>query len=146
MAFLDETGLAELWALIREKDVNIATGSYTGTDTYGSSNPCELTFDFAPKMVIMLGFVDGSGGYTPVFGHYTTLSSQRHLAVMTSNAPSEFANKYGFGYKLPTSGSTSQMGNYGRVTNGGKTFGWYAASAERQYNVVGQTYYYMTIG
>ena len=29
----------------------IATGSYTGTGTYGSSNPTSLTFDFVPKFV-----------------------------------------------------------------------------------------------
>ena len=27
----------------------IQTGSYVGTGTYGESNPCSLTFDFAPK-------------------------------------------------------------------------------------------------
>ena len=32
-----------------------ATGSYTGTDTYGSEHPNTLTFDFAPKLVIVLG-------------------------------------------------------------------------------------------
>lgn len=30
----------------------IATGSYTGTGTYGASNPNSLTFDFEPKLVI----------------------------------------------------------------------------------------------
>ena len=30
MAFLDETGLAELWSLIRAKDIKFETGSYTG--------------------------------------------------------------------------------------------------------------------
>lgn len=31
--------------------VQIATGSYTGTGKYGSSNPTVLTFDFRPKLV-----------------------------------------------------------------------------------------------
>ena len=31
----------------------IATGSYTGTGTYGASNPCSLTFPFLPKLVII---------------------------------------------------------------------------------------------
>ncbi|MBQ7974359.1 MAG: hypothetical protein IJ300_01550 [Clostridia bacterium] len=31
----------------------IATGTYTGTDTYGVSNPNTLTFDFVPKFVIV---------------------------------------------------------------------------------------------
>ena len=50
MAFLDETGLAELWSLIKGEDaeflasalsadVKIGTGSYTGTGTYGTIQP-----------------------------------------------------------------------------------------------------------
>ncbi|MBS1384437.1 MAG: hypothetical protein HPZ90_08585, partial [Flavonifractor sp.] len=31
----------------------IATGSYTGTGTYGADNPCSLTFNFSPKLVIV---------------------------------------------------------------------------------------------
>lgn len=31
----------------------IATGSYVGTGTYGSSNPCSLTFDFEPKILVI---------------------------------------------------------------------------------------------
>lgn len=33
--------------------VKIATGSYTGTGTYGASNPNSLTFDFEPKWVLV---------------------------------------------------------------------------------------------
>ena len=33
--------------------VKIKTGSYTGTNTYGSGNPCSLTFDFSPQLVII---------------------------------------------------------------------------------------------
>ena len=31
----------------------VQTGSYVGTGTYGVDNPCSLTFDFAPKLVII---------------------------------------------------------------------------------------------
>ena len=31
----------------------IATGSYTGTGTYGADNPCSLTFPFSPKLVLI---------------------------------------------------------------------------------------------
>lgn len=33
----------------------IATGSYTGTETYGASNPNSLTFEFVPKYLIVNG-------------------------------------------------------------------------------------------
>lgn len=39
----------------------IATGSYTGTDTYGESNPNSLTFDFEPKIVIFMPVTTGFG-------------------------------------------------------------------------------------
>lgn len=56
MAFLDETGLAELWELIKAedaKDAKIVLGSYVGTGTANAS----LTFGFVPKLVIISGYV-----------------------------------------------------------------------------------------
>lgn len=38
--------------------VKIETGSYTGTGTYGSSNPTTLTFGFEPKIVYVFGKTD----------------------------------------------------------------------------------------
>ena len=54
MAFLDETGLAELWSLVREADVKIAVGSYTGAGYAGPNYKNSLTFDFEPKLVIVM--------------------------------------------------------------------------------------------
>ena len=34
----------------------IAYGSYIGTGTYGSSNPCRLTFPFTPKILIITAY------------------------------------------------------------------------------------------
>jgi hypothetical protein len=48
MAFLDETGLAELWSLIQAEDVKydkVAKGSYVGTGTYREGNPNSLKYD-----------------------------------------------------------------------------------------------------
>lgn len=39
----------------------IATGSYVGTGKYGSSNPNSLTFDFAPKILIIPTYMNNSG-------------------------------------------------------------------------------------
>lgn len=49
----------------------IATGSYVGTGTYGQANPCSLTFDFPPALVMlykkadrwMMGLVSNYGVY-----------------------------------------------------------------------------------
>jgi len=70
MAFLDETGLAELWSLITARDLKIATGSYQGTGTYGKSNPNTLTFDFQPK--VLLVWVQSKGLYAPAWPYSNT--------------------------------------------------------------------------
>lgn len=49
--------IADILALVTP-GAQIATGSYTGTGTYGSANPCSLTFDFTPKILII---VDSNG-------------------------------------------------------------------------------------
>lgn len=60
------------WA--KNAGVQIATGSYVGTGTYGSSNPNSLTFPFEPKVVIIQcdGTVSGTGFF--VWGGYSLLS------------------------------------------------------------------------
>ena len=61
MAFLDETGLAELWTLVKAEDAEraeIEVKSYTGTGTYGSANPNSLTFNFVPKIVFIMSRLD----------------------------------------------------------------------------------------
>ena len=68
MAFLDETGLAELWSLIKAedaKDAKIVTGTYTGAGTYGSANPNSLTFGFVPKLIVL---TTNSGGHYNAIG------------------------------------------------------------------------------
>lgn len=47
--------------------VKIATGSYTGTGTYGSSNPNSLTFEFEPKILLVLSN-DATGGMLGIRG------------------------------------------------------------------------------
>ena len=44
---------ALLAALKQAGAVQIATGSYVGTGTYGADHPCSLTFDFSPKLVVV---------------------------------------------------------------------------------------------
>lgn len=53
MAFLNEEGLAELWSLIRAKDLKMKAGSYVGKGKYGKNNPNSLTFDFEPKLLVV---------------------------------------------------------------------------------------------
>ena len=110
--------------------VQIETGSYTGTGTYGSSNPNSLTFDFQPKIMGVTAngsFQLGGGG------------ADNRLSLVEAYTES-FQFKNGFGINVSNYG-------YGRKTNGGRTIEWYSTnSASGQSNESGETYYYFAIG
>jgi|GEM_PF-966097 len=101
--------------------VRMASGSYTGTGTYGSANPCSLTFDFVPKIVIV-----SSNGLTP--GYY-------------------YWNSGGFVWTSgQTRGSLGAEGNC-TFTISANTLSWYTTNnANTQCNIIGTTYNYIVIG
>ena len=51
----DNAKLDAALAAIASNSVRCATGSYTGKNLSGSSNPCTLTFDFVPKLLVVFG-------------------------------------------------------------------------------------------
>lgn len=82
----------------------IATGSYIGTGTYGSSNPNSLTFDFEPKILFVL-FNDASGGMLGIKGAQYAMT---HLALSEGKNNITFNQKvvswyYGSGGSSATS-------------------------------------------
>ena len=127
MAFLDETGLAELWSLIQAEDVKhdkIAKGSYVGTGKYGSSNKNSLTFPFEPKVLIINVPYFSSNMY--FWCPYVCGASQ----VIVFNI-----NDHGI-FKI-------------NVTVSGNTISWYLVdnvNAAAQMNHSGTTYHYVAIG
>ena len=97
----------------------IATGSYTGTGTYGSANPNSLTFDFEPKFIIFFGEHDL---YSP--------------NIFTMAASGKFARgMHGLNYN-----------NNFSYSNGVLT--WYTSNSNdySQLNSSGKIYYYTAIG
>jgi len=141
MAFLDETGLAELWSLVKAQDsgvttamtalantkAKIATGSYTGTGTGGESNPNSLTFSFAPKFVFIIPQSSNSDRYWGAF-------------IPPANV-----------------GLSSASDSAERITNcslSGNTLSWYYyqfgvdanTTATRQLNQSGVAFQYVAIG
>ncbi len=112
----------------------IATGSYTGTGTYGSANPNSLTFGFEPKLVIVW------------IAHQ---SSDNYGLKPASNS---IAWDSSFIY---TKGQCKTNINYNNTiyTNElsvvGNTFSWYTTSSNAPYgqlNQSGVTYEYFAIG
>ena len=101
----------------------IATGSYVGTGTYGSSNPNSLTFDFEPKLLVV-----SPTSYTPV------------AAMLVATAP----NTYGYGFCLDQTNNTLRQT---QVTWSGKKVQWYnSVNGGCQQNNSGTTYNYVAIG
>ena len=96
----------------------ITTGSYTGTGTYGSSNPNSLTFDFEPKLLI----VNNAGD----------------LEFYYSNSLCYIKGTNTFG---------GQNGNVVKhLSANGNTVSWYSLYYNEQLNASGKVYYYIAIG
>ena len=100
--------------------VKIATGSYTGTGTYGASHPNSLTFEFEPKFLsIGLAKEDGNGYVVP----------NTNFLLMSNG-----------GFACKTNAAI-----YGKVD--GNTVYWYSgSSADNQLNTDGYEFTYIAIG
>ena len=107
----------------------IATGSYVGTGTVGREHPTVLTFNFAPKFLILVkdegALPDGS----------TLLSRVGAYSIYGYNGFYHFYT-YSSGFACTLSGwGTNTLSYYA-----------YGADATYQFNASGNTYYYMALG
>ena len=102
----------------------IATGSYTGTGTYGASSPNSLTFEFEPKLLIIASAISGKQ-FT--FVRDSTVAIQHNASTGSGNlAHSEYA---------PV------------VEWNGKTVTWYTTgNPDAQANEIAKKYQYIAIG
>lgn len=114
--------------------VQIATGSYVGTGTYGESNPNSLTFEFEPKLVIISG-ISSNGAI-------------RSFAIISSKGS-------GFGTRANVSYSTTPSPKVIFSDIKYNNLKWFVgansssdatATLEVQQNVSGTTYHYLAIG
>ena len=110
----------------------IAAGTYTGTGTYGVGNPNSLTFDFEPKLVIIMRPPADYSSYT------------YEAAVWIRGQP--YGNQH---FSESSGGSTGRCMSI-TLNWSGNTLFWYAegsgANAGMQLNVTNQPYYYAVIG
>ena len=121
----------------------IVTGSYVGTGDYnsgtgwGSSNPTSLTFDFAPKLLI-IGWQEtlDNGFFSSNLGERVT--SDNYYSIYTGALTTQFKQYRGFG---------DPSGSYAKKSSDGKTITWYATGhANAQRNDRRYKYYYLAIG
>lgn len=105
--------------------VRIATGSYTGAGTYGSSNPNSLTFDFVPKVIFIVGVTAVTGSSIAVI-----------IPVESGSYSYSFEGNSGSRYACPIFVSLNENTVY-----------WYSLDNEiRQMNRLNVTYRYTAIG
>lgn len=122
----------------------IATGSYVGTGTYGSSNPCSLTFDFEPLVVWIYAYGNSSNFSNTHDSKYGTAK----VIIPTSVLTTSWA--YGKSFLAPGASVTP----WGKKSADGKTITWCSGgmspdsggNAEAQFNSSSYTYYYIAFG
>ena len=112
--------------------VRIATGSYTGTGTYGSSNPNSLTFEFEPTAIFM--WMSFSSSSTDI-RFYDSLVTTTCIAAIPANDV-----YYSGGFDNP-----SQTRGKIKRSIDGKTITWYSTDSGYQKNISGNLYYFVAI-
>ena len=110
----------------------IATGSYTGTGTYGSSNPNSITFDFRPKF---LALFDDSG-------FLVQLGSPSNRAIASlMNLTESYQNNVLWSWQYNNNYTNAKF------DSATKALYWYhVEGANYQLNSSGVVYYYIAIG
>ena len=111
----------------------IQTGSYVGTGTYGSDNPCSLTFDFIPKFIIFPNTKSNGGMW------FNTLNDTAYIMLNTQILTTAYDEGTGFGQ-----GGSRRP--YGAKSEDGKTIHWWNQDAAGQFNAQNYTYYWVAFG
>lgn len=120
---LIDSNYSELSSLVNSK-ARIAAGSYVGTGKYGASNPCSLTFNFVPLLVVVQTKEYSAGNAT----------SATLVIVPQSKQAWAFGNFY-------------NKVEYNIISLSGNTLSWYNESDEfKQLNIKGRVYCYTAIG
>ena len=117
--------LADLMGWMKNNgSVQIATGSYVETGTYGVNNPCSLTFPFVPKLV-SLGCVSSVSTSAQSARAWVNRTAGETTGVINNNKEPERVT----------------------ITWNGKTVSWWSnTSANHQLNNSTLTYCYVVIG
>lgn len=113
----------------------IQTGSYVGTGTYGADNPCSLTFDFEPKLLIVGAVKGANRGWFQTNSDYGLICD----GLFWVNPMPYIWNMDNYSSSLTTS--------YLYFTPNVTGISYYSTKgAGSQCNVSNRTYYYFGIG
>lgn len=110
----------------------IQTGSYVGTNTYGSeANATFITCTFPIKVLIITqSFISSGTGYCE-----NRIMQDCGLTTTMMKCKGPLGN-----------GNATPSTVFGKKSDDGKTFTWYGTSAAYQANVLGRTYYWVAFG
>lgn len=116
--------------LLKLPGVQIATGSYVGTGTAGSSNPNSLTFDFIPKVLIVQAYDRSSFN--------AGLDDFLNFAIMVN----------GISLYMGVRSDSNVSSKSVSVTWNGNTVSWYSttSNAMSQLNSGSEKYFYVAFG
>lgn len=103
--------------------IQIDIGYYTGTGTYGASNPVRRTFSFQPKLFLIVGF-QSNGRYV------------YNMAGLWLKGLSEFLSLY----------ESNALVQNVSVSLSNKTLSWYSQFVDQQFNTANARYDYYALG
>ena len=132
------TGLYDVLGnlLLSLPGVQIETGSYVGTGTYGSSNPNSLTFGFEIKFVWIVATLKSDNDYFS----YPSVYPPEVPYVLCDSLTTEYRKS------SPYSGGSAHDA-FAKKSSDGKTIYWYNRySEDAQFNSDNYYYYYIAIG
>lgn len=111
----------------------IQTGSYVGTGTYGSANPCSLTFDFVPKYIAIYPSASSGDGQQSYPSGIQSLTSSTAVLFVDSDVLISWT---------PSNGAVG-VETASIVNN---TVGWYHSSSSSSQMNLTITYRYFAVG
>lgn len=135
----DVGGLKTLADSLSKSFGKVQVLSYTGNGTFGPDNPCSVTADFAPKILMHVG------------EHYNykdivTINAGREQVILCEHLTTTYSTGRGFN----TITNATQKERYAKKSEDGKTIYWYIPTYEGtesgQLNGYGHVYYFIAIG
>lgn len=113
----------------------IAVVKYIGTGTYGSANPVEVTFPFAPRYVMIHGYRSGTQSpsviYTNLFNSGSSVVYNHPLdtGLLTTSYQAQLA---------PSMMSDYPTYSYGKKSADGRTISWYCTQTQNSSSYPGK--------
>lgn len=123
--------------------------SYVGTGTFGADNPCSLTFDFAPKVVIYVGrIVSHSNSQVGYESDAFNANAHFYNVIFCDGLNEEYVQYCGFFERFAKLNGGYDEYRYAKKSTDGMTIYWYTSlsNADIQLNTAGDTYHFIAIG